>query len=82
MIRSIMISDAPALCAIYNHYVLNTAISFEEEAVNESVMRQRIAASQLPWLVLLETGALERYGILAIEAGMTREYASTIDATQ
>jgi L-amino acid N-acyltransferase YncA len=33
MIRSVHVEDAAQLCEIYNHYVLNTPITFEEEAV-------------------------------------------------
>ena len=32
-IRAAVPGDADAICAIYNHYVSNTAISFEEEPV-------------------------------------------------
>ncbi len=47
--------DASAIVSIYNHFILNTTISFEESAVSESEMAQRIAdvaAAGLPWLVL------------------------------
>ena len=46
--------DAGAIARIYNHYVLHTAISFEEEPVSLEMMAQRIAevrSSSLPWLV-------------------------------
>ncbi|MES2742352.1 MAG: arsinothricin resistance N-acetyltransferase ArsN1 family B [Pseudomonadota bacterium] len=56
MIRSVQPNDAAAICAIYNHYVLHTTISFEEEAVSTEAMAQRIAAATLPWLVLEEQG--------------------------
>lgn len=41
-IRSVSPSDADAIAAIYNNYVLNTAISFETEAVTAGEMRRRI----------------------------------------
>lgn len=47
-------ADAAAVAAVYNPYVLGTAISFEEEAVPADVMAARIAAvvdGALPWLV-------------------------------
>lgn len=42
IIRTATPDDAPAIAEIYNHYVLNTAISFETEPVSVSAMRKRI----------------------------------------
>ena len=53
-IRSADSRDAAAVAAIYNYYVMNTVVSFEEEAVPESEMARRIEeveAFSLPWLV-------------------------------
>jgi L-amino acid N-acyltransferase YncA len=57
MIRDANDRDVDRLCAIYNHYVLHTVITFEEEPVSASDMAQRVAdvQRQLPWLVY-ETG--------------------------
>jgi L-amino acid N-acyltransferase YncA len=55
VIRDAAPADAAALAAIYNPYILDTTISFEETAVSADEMRARIAAVQdggLPWLVL------------------------------
>lgn len=41
-IRPVQPSDADAIASIYNNYVLNTAISFETEAVTVEEMRSRI----------------------------------------
>jgi L-amino acid N-acyltransferase YncA len=63
-IRNAGSTDAAALAAIYNHYVLNTAISFEEAALSEAEMARRIAevqAAGLPWLVIDDAGALAGY---------------------
>ena len=46
--------DARAVVDIYNHYLLTTAITFEEQPVLESDMAARmrnIEAAGLPWLV-------------------------------
>ena len=53
MIRSATIEDAAAICAIYNHYVLNTTITFEEAAVSTEDMAQRIkeVTGSLAWYV-------------------------------
>lgn len=56
--------DAAAICAIYNHYVMNTAITFEEDAVAETDMAQRIAdvaAAGLPWYVAEHGGRIVGY---------------------
>ena len=59
MIRSATTADAEAICTIYNHYVLETTITFEEAAVTPSDMQSRIRATlpALPWLVW-EEGAV------------------------
>jgi len=53
MIRLAHPSDAAAICEIYNHYVLHTPITFEEEAVSESEMASRISeiTAVFPWLI-------------------------------
>ena len=54
MIRIAMPADAAALSAIYNRYVLDTTVTFEETAVTEAEMASRIAEVQgagLPRLV-------------------------------
>ena len=52
-VRAATVEDAGALCAIYNPYVVETTITFEESAVAEGAMRQRIAdvTAAYPWLV-------------------------------
>ena len=64
MIRYAAPSDAEAIRGIYNHYVLHTVVSFEEEAVALDEMARRVeavAAAKLPWLVLEEAGRLVGY---------------------
>ena len=54
IIRPATQDDAAAICAIYNHYVATTTISFEEEPVAPADMAQRIVdvgGAGLPWLV-------------------------------
>ena len=53
-IRPATAADADAIAGIYNHYVANTVVTFEEESVSGDEMRARIAevdAAALPWLV-------------------------------
>lgn len=64
IIRPARAADADAICAIYNHYVATTTISFEEAPVTAAEMAQRIAAveeADLPWLVMLEGETLVGY---------------------
>jgi phosphinothricin acetyltransferase len=64
MIRPVRPSDAEAICLIYNHYVLHTIVSFEEEAVAPEEMARRmeaVAVAGLPWLVLEEESRLVGY---------------------
>lgn len=63
MIRSVSLSDAAAIGAIYNHYIANTCVSFEEVPVSEAVMAGRIkdVSSSYPWLVWEEQGEVIGY---------------------
>lgn len=64
MLRAATIADAAAIAGIYNHHVLNTIVTFEEEVVAASDMAQRITetcAAELPWLVWEENGAVLGY---------------------
>jgi len=63
-IRPATPADAAPICAIYNHYVTTTTISFEEDPVDGPGMARRIAdvaAAGLPWLVLEVDGAVAGY---------------------
>lgn len=62
-IRPVHFEDAEAICAIYNHYVRNTTISFEEEEVVPSEMSRRIVdvTETLPWLVIENEGVVDGY---------------------
>lgn len=53
MIRPVLPSDISELCTIYNHYVRNTVITFEEANVPEQEMQRRVTETTLryPWLV-------------------------------
>lgn len=63
MIRACRPADAAQICAIYNPYVRDTVITFEEEPVAEAEMARRITAvtALLPWLVWEREGAVEGY---------------------
>ena len=64
MIRPATTADAAAIATIYNHYVLNTIVTFEEEAVPVDEAANRIAellAAGWPWLVWEEAGQVQGY---------------------
>ena len=58
MIRDATVNDAKAICDIYNHYVQNTIITFEEHPVSMGEMQNRImdGKNSLPWMVSEEYG--------------------------
>jgi L-amino acid N-acyltransferase YncA len=59
MIRQVKPSDAQQICKIYNYYVANTIITFEEVPVTEQEMKKRIMeiSAEFPYLVFEdETG--------------------------
>jgi phosphinothricin acetyltransferase len=67
MIRSVTLDDATAIADIYNYYIINTTVSFEEFPVTPSEMANRIrnVTAKFPWLVLEENGAIEGYAYLS-----------------
>lgn len=64
MIRPAKISDAASIAEIYNRYVTDTVITFEEETVGsaEYVSRiQTLNSKGLPWLVWEADGVVAGY---------------------
>ena len=64
MIRPATANDADSIARIYNHYILNTIITFEEQTVSASEIAGRIAevaAASLPWLVAEHGGRIVGY---------------------
>lgn len=64
MIRQATTSDAEAIAGIYNHYILETIVTFEEQPVSLSAMAERIdevTAASLPWIVAEQDGAIVGY---------------------
>lgn len=62
-VRAASVEDAEAICHIYNHYVCNTHISFEEQVVSPAEMSRRIldVSENLPWLLQENDGVIEGY---------------------
>ena len=64
VLRPALAADSDALARIYNYYILNTVITFEEEPVSARTMAIRVAEiqeSSLPWLVAEIGGAVVGY---------------------
>jgi L-amino acid N-acyltransferase YncA len=63
MIRSASLSDVAAICEIYNHYVAQSCITFEEQPVGRDDMAARISETltSLPWFVWEEQGIVLGY---------------------
>jgi phosphinothricin acetyltransferase len=66
MIRTVTLEDAAAVCGIYNYYVENTDVTFEEDPVPVSAMESRINAvtAKYPWLVYEEAGEVLGYAYI------------------
>lgn len=82
-IRDATADDAKAIVAVYNHYVLNTTITFEEQAVTDMEMAQRIADVQsagLPWLVVETDGVLVGYAY-ATKWRVRHAYRFSVEST-
>jgi L-amino acid N-acyltransferase YncA len=61
LIRLARAEDAPAIAAIYSHYVENSRISFEEVAPDAAEMMRRMGDELYPWFVAEEGGRLLGY---------------------
>jgi phosphinothricin acetyltransferase len=64
MIRTATESDSSEIVNIYNYYVLNTSVTFEEQPLDSDEMASRITATlddYLPWLVAEQDGQIIGY---------------------
>ena len=81
MIRDVHVDDAARITEIYNYYVLNTVITFEEETLSCQQMAARIEQLKdlkLPWIVIEQQGQVAGYAY----AGKFRERAAYRYATE
>ena len=67
MLRPATAADAAAIAAIYNHYIANTVVTFEETPVAPADIAQRIAivTADYPWLVLERDARIVGYAYAA-----------------
>jgi L-amino acid N-acyltransferase YncA len=68
MIHKVQLNDAEEICAIYNYYIENTIITFEETPVTISEMQNRIkrVTESYPWFVFKESGVTAGYAYAGI----------------
>lgn len=61
--RPIADRDIPSIVGIYNYYVMNTCVSFEEKALSEAELENRVRAvtKRYPWLVYEAGGVVTAY---------------------
>ena len=67
MIREVKLSDAKAIVDIYNYYILNTNITFEEKKLTVDDMEERIIekTAKHPWIVYERNGQVIGYAYLS-----------------
>jgi L-amino acid N-acyltransferase YncA len=64
LVRPATAGDADAIARIYNHYITNTIVTFEEDRVDAADIAGRVAevqAAGLPWLVAEDHGVILGY---------------------
>jgi L-amino acid N-acyltransferase YncA len=81
-IRACEISDAAAVADIYNHYVRETVVTFEETPVPVQEMARRIGdvGAQYPWLIREDQGRLAGYSC-ASQWKARSAYRFTVETT-
>ncbi len=82
-IRPVTAADAYAVARIYNHYITDTVVTFEEEPVSAASMAERFvetAAEGLPWLVAEQGGHVLGYAFASKWKGRCA-YRFTAEAT-
>ncbi|MEM8668954.1 MAG: N-acetyltransferase family protein [Planctomycetota bacterium] len=75
--------DAAAIAEIYNHYILNTLVTFETEAVTAEEIRNRmegVSSLSLPWIIAEWEGEVAGYAY-ANRFHSRAAYAKTAETT-
>lgn len=83
MIRRATGSDVAAITGIYNHYILHTVVTFEEEPISATEMAARMDATEsagLPWLVAEQNGRLLGYAYAGKWSGRC-SYRFSVEST-
>jgi len=83
MIRAATAADIQAITDIYNHYIANTVVTFEEQAISQSEITgrmQKVTGSSLPWLVAEDVGVVIGYAY-AGKWNVRSAYRHTVEST-
>ncbi len=67
-IRDCLDADVPRVCDIYNHYVRETVVTFEETPIPATEMARRITEvrKRFPWLVIESEGVVAGYAYASL----------------
>ncbi|WP_293652982.1 GNAT family N-acetyltransferase [Thiolapillus sp.] len=78
-IRDVQVGDAEILCAIYNHYIEHTTITFDEQSLQPEAFALQIehVSQRYPWLVIEEKGQVLGYAY-ASEWGSRSAFRYTV----
>ena len=82
MIRNVQIEDSQAIADIYNHFVLETIVTFDETTVPASFFKAKIQdiTRSYPWFVWIEDETLMGYAY-ASEWNERSAYHQTVETT-
>ena len=82
MIRIVKLKDAQEIAEIYNYYILNSCVTFEEIPVSIEEMSQRIqsSSSKFPWLVYEKDNEILGYAYASVWKARTG-YKHTVEST-
>ena len=82
MIRHVTTNDAADICMIYNNFVEDSRVSFEEETISIDEMKDRINenSSQYPWLVYEADGKVQAYAYASLWKARSA-YRYTLEST-
>lgn len=82
MIRNVNMNDAEAICDIYNDYIQNTIVTFEEDWVSIEEMQKRFreVTVSFPWLVFESNGHVVGYAYASQWKGR-HAYRHTVEST-
>ncbi|OMP32821.1 arsinothricin resistance N-acetyltransferase ArsN1 family B [Mangrovimonas sp. DI 80] len=82
MVRNVEMSDAEEISNIYNYYIKNTVITFEETPITKEEMAERIKtnSAQYPWIVYEENNEILGYAY-AMAWKSRSAYRYTVEST-
>jgi phosphinothricin acetyltransferase len=83
VIRAASPADADAIARIYNHYISNTIVTFEESPLADGEIADRIGkvvSASLPWIVLEQAGQVAGYAYASKWQGRSA-YRFSVEST-